>query len=377
MKHFILFILSCLIQASNCFLPHQLKTKSFSQRTNNGDKKHPELLTPSSSCLFGGVGITSNYTWKEDQFEIEIKLKVPSETRAKHVIYKPKSRSMELSLEMNENKSIILLHGDRQFRGMVDLDGTFWSLIDSENGEGREIIVTIEKLIVPPNDPFEVVEYDWGSVYLNDDDEILSKEYAEAETLDIREYAASLGVDIDNINMTMVDKNMFASGLNMTKNTVEQLTKQGYVKEITRQGDGLEFIEEGVGEDRKSVPFNSLGDNVGADELEDAGIGRNSKVPIPFLDKESPWRHSMPVEEARGVDNVPTVDGSEQQICDITDTTNEEKSPDAPPKYQDPVDRLTVEKLKGILRKEGLKVTGNKKELRERLKDHVASKMNR
>lgn len=378
----ILFFAS--LKAINCFLPYHHNKNSFLPR--HQEKSYHERtiqhhqLIHSTTRLFGGIGTTANYTWKEDQFEIEIKIPVPSETKTRHVAYKPKSKSIELSIEIEPNEKQILLHGSRQFRGMIDLDGTFWSLHDSEEtgNDNRELVVSIEKLIVPHSDPFAVIDYDWGSVYLNDEKEILSKKYDEPEELDIKEYAASLGVDIDNINMTMVDKSMFSSGLNLTRNTLEELTKSGYVKEVTKQGDGMEFIEEGQGSDRKSIPFKKFGDHIGDDEIEGAGIidrtfGKMNEINNPLLDTNSPWRQSMPVEEARGVhddDSLAHDDNEETQ----SDESNIQSSNS---KIQDPVDRLTVSKLKEILRKEGLKVSGNKQELQDRLKDHVNSKIQR
>ncbi len=360
-----------------------LKPPSVRNALNNIIKEQI-IRKPSqtSTALFGGIGTTANYTWKEDQFDVEIRIPVPVETKAKHVSYKPKSKSIELSIEIQPNEKQILLHGDRQFRGMIDLDGTFWSLMDAEenddNGDekktGREIVLSIEKLIVPPNDPFAVVEYDWGSVYLNDEDEITSKKYAEAEELDIREYASSLGVDIDNINMTMVDKNMFSSGLNLTRSTLDELTNSGYVKEITRQSDGLEFIEEGAGSDKKAVSFKSLGDNIGDDELEDAGIS-SQRSQIPFIDTDSPWRKTMPVEEARGVDPIENSELLHHDKSNNEESKGDEEGDNNATNSQDPIDRLTVSKLKDILRKEGLKVSGNKTELQDRLKNHVSSIM--
>eukprot|EP00551_Chaetoceros_affinis_P012575 CAMPEP_0203683728 /NCGR_PEP_ID=MMETSP0090-20130426/47673_1 /ASSEMBLY_ACC=CAM_ASM_001088 /TAXON_ID=426623 /ORGANISM="Chaetoceros affinis, Strain CCMP159" /LENGTH=432 /DNA_ID=CAMNT_0050552883 /DNA_START=38 /DNA_END=1336 /DNA_ORIENTATION=+ len=393
------------------FLPQRLvffnKNVLQTQKQQQQQQQQQEYksTTATTTSLFGGIGTTANYTWKEDQFEIELRIPVPAGTRAKHVTYKPKSKSMEVSIELEQGEKQILLHGQRQFRGLVDLDGTFWSLVDvdadayaeggtksstnSENSErGRELVISIEKLIVPPDDPFAVVDYDWGSVYMNDDDEILSKTYDEAEELDIREYAASLGVDIDNINMTMVDKSMFSSGLNLTRNTLDELTKSGYAKEFTSQGGGGDggsgmdlFAEEGVA-------VKSLGDKIGDDEIEDAGIGISNKrnqgqsQPIPFLDTDSPWRKSMPVEEARGVegDGSPFI-GHESEGSNTEKKSDDDDEDEAPSstsvKYQDPIDKLTVSKLKDILRKEGLKVSGNKNELQDRLKEHVASIMQR
>jgi len=293
----------------------------------------------------------------------------------------------------------VVLDGSREMRGLIDLDGTFWSLVDSENGSrhgdkdssdgGRDIVITIEKMILPPKDPFEVVEFDWNGIYPDDEGEIVEKKYDVPEELDIREYAKSLGVDIDNINMTLVDKNMFSSGLNMTRSTLDELTKAGYVKEVTRQGDGTELIDEGgFG---KTVPFNPLGDNIGRDEMEEAGIqmdgggsgGKSSLLSSgnPFMKKDSSWFQTMPVEEARteedeGVEQPKesTMDPSkiqkEQQQDDSSTSTVMDKK-----KISDPIDLLTVSKLKEVLKREGLKTSGTKKELQDRLKQHVRSVM--
>ena len=82
----------------------------------------------------------------------------------------------------------------------------------------------------------------------------------------------------------------------------------------------------------------------------------------------------MPVEEAQGVDgnieSTSSVGGGETD-----DEKNDESSSSS--KVFDPVDRLTVSKLKEILKKEGLKVSGNKQELQDRLKNHVDSILQR
>lgn len=336
----------------------------------------PQFTTPirplsrrSTTNLYGGIGIAKTYSWKEEQYEIELRVKVPKETTAKQIKYTPRSKSIHLAVGDE-----VLLDGSREMRGLIDLDGTFWSIVDSEEHDGRDVVITMEKMILPPKDPFEVVEFDWNGIYPDDDDEILEKRYDVPEVLDVREYAASLGVDIDNINMTLVDKNMFSSGLNMTRSTLDELTKAGYVKEVTRQGDGLEMIDEGAG---KTVPFNALGDNIGKDEMEDAGIqlggsttstmqkGRNPS----FMKKDSPWLQTMPVEEAR------TGDAEIAEEADNNTSLSQEGENKSGKKARmsDPIDLLTVSKLKEVLKREGLKVSGTKAELQERLKEHVKS----
>jgi hypothetical protein len=322
--------------------------------------------------LFGGVGTATNYSWKEGQYEIELKVKVPKSTTAKQINYKARSKSIHLTLG---DKEEVLLDGSRVMRGMIDLDGTFWSIIDSEEHDGRDVVINIEKLMLPPKDPFEVVEFDWNGIYPDDEEEIIDKKYDEPEEMDIKEYAASLGVDIDNINMTMVDKSMFSSGLNMTRNTLDDLTKSGYVKEVTRQGDGTELVDQGSG---KTVPFSAFGEGVSRDEIDAAGIimdgsSSNPTSPAvnavnPYMTKDSPWLQSMPAEEARTGEEETTV--KDPKKSDGSDKGSRESM-----KMQDPIDLLTVVKMKEILKKEGLKVSGNKTELQDRLKGHVKSVM--
>lgn len=238
---------------------HQIDTSSHLSRSYNSNIR-----------LYGGRGIATNYTWIEDQYEIDIKIPVPSGIKAKNVQFQAHPTSISLSLRYNkheeEEKECILLDGSREFRGRIDIDGTFWSISDREKEEqqqpssehynddtyGREITVTIEKLITPPKDQFEVVDFDWGGVYPEDDDEVSYRKYDEPEELDVREYAASMGVDIDNINMTMVDKSMFSSSINMTRSTMDELTKQGFAQEVTEQNDDLKFLQD---DDGKAVPM--------------------------------------------------------------------------------------------------------------------------
>ena len=236
-------------------------------------------------------------------------------------------------------------------------------------------------MINEPENDFDVVEYDWGGIYKDDENDKIEKNYKEVETLDIKEYAASLGVDINNINMTMVDKNMFSSGLNMTKNTLDELSQMGYVKEITRQSDGTEFISNSD-HSKEPIPFNSLGENVGLDEMNDAGIGTSDgggtnsfiRNQIPFIDMPSKWQQAIPVEETRDEDNEPiTTDSNQNTMNSMSKDTIEEEIEQETNAIVDPIDLLTVAKLKEILKRENLKVTGNKQELKDRLRNHVNS----
>jgi hypothetical protein len=166
-----------------------------------------------------GRGDARDYSWTEEAFELEVTVLVPKKTRAKDILFKANSTSVQLLLANDDDDTnIILLDPARKLRGKVIVDGTYWVISDPEFNtddddddkkkkiDKRQVTVTIEKRIRRPKDDFDVVEYDWNGVYSEDQDEVTFREYDKAETLDVRDYAASLGVDIDNINMSMVDK---------------------------------------------------------------------------------------------------------------------------------------------------------------------------
>lgn len=318
----------------------------------------------SKTVLNGGYGIATNYTWTEEPFEIEVTVSVPPDTRAKDIVFKATPRSIDLRLQGQEEP---LLDGSRKMRGRITLDGTYWVISDSETDtEDRQVTVTIEKNTRTPKDDFEVVDYDWRGVYPEDDEEVTERKYEEPEELDVREYAASLGVDIDNINMSMVDKTMFSSGLNLTRSTMDELSKSGYVQEVTQQSDGTEYI---TNEDGTVRPFSRLGDTVEDEEVREA-----TSPKIPFLDTNSPWHNAVPVDDINedDIDNIRA--DSELSPAETQDEKEEDPLPDRK-QASDPIDMLTMKRLKEILRAQGLKVSGSKQELKDRLRMHVGSMM--
>jgi len=353
-----------------------------------------------SAVLFGGFGAAKNYTWAEEQYEIDVSVLVPAGTRTRDISFKATPKSVDLRLSNDDGTETVLLDGTRQMRGRVCVDGVYWAIADGDeagevSGDERQVTVTIEKMISEPKDQFEVVEFDWGGVYPDDEEEVLRKKYEEGEELDVREYAASLGVDIDNINMTMVDKTMFnaGTGMNMTRSAMDELTKAGYMKEVTQQGDGTEYVTDDEG---NSVPFSQLGENIGEDEIRRAvfdgadATGPGSQASrtggirdqLPFIDTPTQWQKSMPVEEGRiedgiirEVDNGIALSSSGSANTDVenngidTDGNKETEDNNA----VDPIDVLTVKRLKEILKEQNLKVSGNKQELRDRLRVHVNS----
>jgi SAP domain/CS domain len=341
--------------------------------------------------LFGGRGVAPNYTWNEEAFEIEVRVPVPPSTRAKDVRFKATVNSIDLQLVGSDGSSQVLLDPARPLRGRINVDGTYWVLEDSavddfsssvdstdpsnERRKGRRVAVTIEKLIATPRDDFEVVDYDWKGVYQQDSD-VSERTYDKPETLNVREYAASLGVDIDNLNMSMVDKTMFSSGLNLTQSSYDELSKAGLVKEVTAQNDGVDYT---VDEEGRAVKFDTYGR--GVDEGE---IKRSTAKNLPFVDVDaSSWQAAVPVyrdpetnatfvKQTRNLTRAAFAKDASASAGSSTPKNTNRKRPEQE-EAVDPIDLLTVEKLKEILKSQGLRVSGSKKELQERLRQQVNS----
>ena len=348
--------------------------------------------------LFSGVGVADKYSWNEEQFEIEVKVACPPGTAAKDVKFKCRSDGVDLRL----GDGTVLLDGERKVRGNICVDGTFWS-IEGPVEEERTITVTIEKHFLPTSSSGgaqtydSATQFDWKGVYLNDEDEVSLREYDEPEVLDVREYASKLGVDIDNIDMSKVDKTMFsskaASGeeesdatnkdggfrFDIEAETLDQLTRTGLAKEIVQQADGKEYEinDESFGESQ----FGFLGQDVSIDELAASGLkdtGLQGKVPSVFSEM------TVPVEEAPGFEGSmeATADGLMQNdVVEVESSSTtqavevEEGESVEVAESMDPIDKLTVSSLKEILRKSGLKVSGRKQELRDRLREYVFNQM--
>jgi len=155
--------------------------------------------TSSSTSLYIGRGVAKHYRWKEEPNEIEVTVKVPANTRTKDILFKVTPTTVDLRCKSNNSigttvndTCVILLSGDRSLRGKVCVDGTFWSISDSP--PDREVTVIIEKN--KRKGEFEV-ETDWEGVFVDDDEEVLLREYEEPEELDVRDYCKrELKVDI-------------------------------------------------------------------------------------------------------------------------------------------------------------------------------------
>ena len=361
-------------------------------RNNRRRRHHPRVQATS---LYSGKGIAPTYTWHEEAFEIEITVNVPENTQAKDINFKVTPNSLDLRL-----KHHILLDPNRKLRGRIAMDGTYWVISDpdgDDTGENnieeeqtgdkhREIIVTIEKQIRSPKDEFDIIEYDWNGLYVDDEDEVSYRKYDEPEELNVREYAASMGVDIDNIDMSLVDKSMFSSGLNLEKSALDSIKDAGLMKEVTEQRDGSEWITDDDGE-RK--PFHSLGRGISTEEMQSSkkqttSTSTSTNLPpkiLSSIDSESSQQESVVVVGVKDANQTlkkeTTSTGSKNPMDNVENNNNCNKLNKQEKKEKkdakDPVDNLSVAKLKEVLRSRGLKVSGNKKELKERLRSEIQS----
>jgi hypothetical protein len=173
---------------------------------------------------------------------------------------------------------------------------------------------------------------------------------------------------------------MFSSGINTTQSSLEGLTKAGYLQEqeVTQQGDGSEWV---TGEDGEQVPFSSLGNGVSSDEIQSGA----SSSKIPFLDTSSPWNKAIPVDKKEEFLANATKAVEEQGVLEKDEKTSTTTKTDSKKMKElvkqrkmdakDPIEALTVARLKEVLKSNGLKLAGNKKELQARLRAHVSSMM--
>ena len=482
-------------------------SSSSSSRSSSSRPSYSSSVV-SSRLYMSGRGIAKNYTWREEAFEIEITVTVPKQTKAKDISFKATSTSIGLTMkkkpssssssstttsltsndssgddEQQQQTSIItLLDPKRKLRGRVVVDGTYWEISDdnpdkNDNDDDKDdddsismlqnlipkkyVTVTIEKLIRTPKNDMDVVDYDWYGVYsVEDENEVTYRKYDEPEKLNVKEYAQTLGVDIDNINMSLVDKTMFTSGLNLTQSSIDSLKTAGYLQQddIVEQKDGKQWI---TNEDGEPVPYyNNNGGNNNDDPTRTtttttttagAGAAGPPKKKIPFIDTDSPWnKNTISVDELKrnmqkqkerdqqqmeededdddeeeddddddddrfpfvtkdtgATDNkqvggeaktnsspshkqqsdVEKNSGDTEQVGNDTaktaasSTTEDKQNPNDDGSnrdmykddIKDPIGTLTVARLKDILRAQGLKVSGNKTELQQRLRDHVQS----
>jgi hypothetical protein len=350
-----LLLLSFLLQLTLSFLPSdRLSRHAFYQQYQ------------STTTLQSGRGVAKDYTWQEEAFEIDVSVQVPAKTRTKDLAFKATSKSVELKLLQN-NTETMLLDPARPLRDRINLDGTYWVIgdVDHRNKTHRTVTVTIEKMIRTPADDFETVDFDWKGVYQDDGEEVSVRDYDKPEDLDVRKYAASLGVDIDNINMSMVDKTMFSSKMNLTRSSLDQLTKSGYAQEVTQQADGTLYT---VNDDGSAKRIPSMQEEMG------------ERPKVPFIDTDSPWNSAVPVHR--------DVETNQTYIQETRNFTQAAFAQDAAFQRQekekllvdatsavakDPIDILTVAKLKEVLKSQGLKTSGTKQELRDRLRAQVNS----
>ena len=393
------------------------------QRRRNQNVDCRIISSSKTHLCMSGIGIATNYTWKEDAYEIELSVRVPKMTRTKDIRYKATSQSIDLRYrpesgsitDSEDNHEAVLLDGSRKLRGRINVDGTYWVISDLPNAasetdtttesdtvEGtskseqqhRQITVTIEKIIATPKDDFDIIDYDWKGIYHSEDDnEVSVRTYDAPEPFNVRQYAAEMGVDIDNLNMSMVDKTMFTSKLNITKSTLQTLHKAGYIspQEITQQKDGTEYIiNPETGEPELVNQMNDNDNEIMTPKVKIPFIDTDASLdPDPLQEIETPPKidHQIPTSVTSensplNTDEVVQLKRNFTRAAFIEDQRNPDNSNTNPFRAasdvakikkndDDPIDALTVARLKEVLKSQGLKTSGTKSELQQRLRQQV------
>ncbi|MGK3743513.1 MAG: hypothetical protein ACI90V_010371, partial [Bacillariaceae sp.] len=90
------------------------------------------------------------------------------------------------------------------------------------------------------------------------------------------------------------------------------------------------------------------------------------KPPVP-VDRAKDVAESVKNEKTTAVSSQDPTITKKNKNDDVNKQKEEEKD------AKDPVDNLTVAKLREVLKARGLKVSGNKKELQERLRSEIQS----
>lgn len=312
----------------------------------------PSFLRSRTSPLIlsSGYGIATNYTWKEEAFDIEVTVRVPKHITSRDVTFAATPTSIALGYH-HQDDPVQLLDPSRALRGRVNLDSTYWMLgeDDDTTADTRFLTVTIEKYIRTPKSDFDAVEFDWKGVYRDEEEgEVLEREYDQPEPLDVRDYAGRMGVDLDNLDMSMVDKTMFSSGLNVSQSALDEMREAGYLSkdQITQQKDGSEFtVDDETGE---AVPYSLEKDLLPVDQqgLESEDDGPETKTRI-HQQVRNFTRAAFAQDAAAGSSSQRKGGGG------------------------DPILELPISQLKEILKSQGLSEDGTESQLRERLRLQV------
>eukprot|EP00814_Leptocylindrus_danicus_P020546 CAMPEP_0116015492 /NCGR_PEP_ID=MMETSP0321-20121206/6878_1 /TAXON_ID=163516 /ORGANISM="Leptocylindrus danicus var. danicus, Strain B650" /LENGTH=314 /DNA_ID=CAMNT_0003485291 /DNA_START=154 /DNA_END=1098 /DNA_ORIENTATION=+ len=280
-------------------------------------------------------------------------IKVPPNTKSREISFKTSPYSIELKL--NDE---ILLSADRQLRGKLRMDGTYWSIMDAEDTDDidnyREVKVCIEKHRFLGD---VECDDDWGGVFLDDKGEVISRDYEADEELDMDEYFKRLGVDMDNLTEDDVDKSMFSSQ-NMTQNAFEKLLESGFAREALDEQDRIENYMADSANSVIPPPSDYIPISQMAADNEMVPLGASFGTEELMVDEDD---EEVEVELMEKDDTLESMEDTFRHYLGDRKLTE----------GQDPMDALTVNQLKEMCRDYKLKLSGNKDELKERVRDHV------
>jgi len=189
----ILFIfISQIFQKSECFfIASQFRTFGKRGFLYLNQKTKFKQRNPRREIITArGTGETQGYSWVEDEFEIEVRIAVPSTTLTKQVHLDVHRQRIRMTLDGRDEP---LITG--QLRGNIAIDESFWTMEDE--GNQKMIYLRLGKPAGSEN------MQSWEGVLA--DETPTSKDYSE-EDFDAEEYVEKMG----GINKDLIDPSMYS-----------------------------------------------------------------------------------------------------------------------------------------------------------------------
>jgi len=202
-----------------------VQQKSFNKAVSHFSKGETSNLKRGQ--LFArGTGSTEKYSWIEDEYEVEVQLVVPPETSGKDVEFEVHRESVYLKVKGTGEP---LIKG--KTRGIVGLDGSFWTMEDEE--DKKVIYLRLEKGV-----DADEADNTWYGVI--EGEEQIEKDYSD-EDFDVKKYVEKMG----GINEDLVDKEMYTAD-KMDQSIMDKIQDPEKLKEMYQQWDAENDLTAGI-----------------------------------------------------------------------------------------------------------------------------------
>ena len=124
-------------------------------------------------------------------------------------------------------------------------------------------------------------------MFLDDKKEVISRDYAQDEELDIDEYTKKLGVDLEQLTVNDIDQSMFSS-TNMTQGLFEKLLDSGFAREVINEKNRVETYSSKTeeSEDELDVEESFANAYFDVDPVEDPETQFDDEEQTPFVEAE-------------------------------------------------------------------------------------------